>query len=78
VTILGRLLRFLGMPSPGNPILARFRGIDRRLDDHERRITATEAEQREAARDVAMLSDIVMRSRRRAGLAIRRRPRRTR
>ncbi len=72
---MNMLAKLIGMA--GNPFLHRLAGIDRRLDDHERRITATEAEQREAARDVAMLSDIVLRARRRAGMSVRR-PRRRR
>ena len=72
----------LAMSPSGNPALTslskineRLDGHDRRLEDHEVRITATEREQREAARDFAILSDLVMRANQRAGMGFRTSPR---
>jgi hypothetical protein len=47
--------------------------IDRKLDDHERRITSVEAELHETNLDVSLLADIVLRARKRARASLRRR-----
>jgi hypothetical protein len=45
----------------GNPILGRLAKLDRRVDDHETRLTAVEREIRSISRDQAMMGNIVIR-----------------
>ena len=45
----------------GNPILGRLAKLDRRVDDHERRLSLVEREIGSISRDQAMLGNMVIR-----------------
>lgn len=66
----------------GNPILGRLAKLDRRVDDHEVRLTSAEVELRELNLDMALLGDMVVsaselaiRARQRAAARVIARPR---
>lgn len=64
--------------TPGNRLYYRLGKIDRRLDNHEVRISATEAEVRALNLDIAQLTDIAVRARERAAARLMQRVQETR
>jgi len=52
--------KFPPMPS-GNPLLSRLAKLDRRVDDHEARLTAVEREIHGISKDQAVMGNLVIR-----------------
>jgi len=62
----------------GEPYASFRARVNRRLAEHDQRLTATEKELREHNRDISLLADVCIRARRRDVLAMRKRLRRVR